>query len=137
MLARLSWHFFQYNTEHADSRDLLYTDFPARYTWVAGTKRWKIRERGIGDRIGRMYHCSPVAGERYYLRLLLTVVRGPRSFEELYYVDGVRCATYQTACIARGLAENDQEWQECFDEAIHFTTGSSLRTLFDTGLCQR
>jgi hypothetical protein len=69
---------------------------------------WKRRERGYS--IGRIYHCSPVSGERFYLRLLLTVVRGPRSFNELYLVEGVRYPTYYAACIARGLAENDQEW---------------------------
>ena len=81
-----------------------------------------------------MYHCSPVSGERYYLRLLLTTVPGPRSFTDLYMVDGVRHPTYQSACIARGLAENDQEWFQCFDEAVLFATASSLRTLFLTGL---
>ena len=83
-----------------------------------------------------MYYCSPVSGERYYLRLLLTVVRGTKSFTDLYEVEGVRYPTYQTACIARGLAENDQEWFQCFDEAILFTTTSGLRTLFLTGLRQ-
>jgi hypothetical protein len=51
--------------------------------------------------------------------------------------DGVRYPTYQAACIARGLAENDQEWFQCFDEAILFTSGHGLRTLFLTGLCHQ
>ncbi|KAG4426973.1 hypothetical protein IFR05_017544, partial [Cadophora sp. M221] len=32
------------------------------------------------------------------------------------------------ACIARGLAESDQEWFQCFDEAVLSTTGYGLRT---------
>lgn len=127
--------FFQYNTDHADGHQYLYQEFPEHYTWKASTKTWSLRQRGYS--IGRMYHCSPVSGERYYLRLLLTVVRGPRSFAELYEVDGVRHPTYQAACIARGLAENDQEWYACFEEAALFTSGSGLRTLFLTGLRQR
>ena len=129
--------FFEYNQAHEESRRFLYAEFPANHTWVAKTRVWKLRQRGIGQCIGRMYHCSPVSGERYYLRLLLTVVRGPQSFADLYWVDGVRHPTYQAACIARGLAENDQEWYQCFDEAVLFTTGSGLRTLFLTGLRQR
>jgi hypothetical protein len=82
----------------------------------------------VGKTIGRMYHCSPVSGERYYLRLLLTVVCGPRSFTDLYFFDDVRYPTYQAACIARGLAENDQEWFHCFDEAKLFTPAGGLRT---------
>jgi hypothetical protein len=66
---------------------------------------WKPRKRGYS--IGRIYYYSPVSGERFYLRLLLIVIRGPRSFNELYLVEGVRYPTYYAACIARGLAEND------------------------------
>ena len=129
--------YFDYNAAHEDGRQYLYSEFPAHFTWVARTRTWKIRERGRNKRIGRMYHCSPVSGEKYYLRLLLTVVRGSRSFADLYFVEGVRYPTYQAACIARGLAENDQEWYQCFDEAILFTPAGGLRTLFLTGLRQR
>ena len=129
--------FFDYNAANEDGRHLLYSEFPAHYTWVQTTRSWKIRERGVGNRIGRMYHCSPVSGEKYYLRLLLTVVRGPRSFADLYMFEDVRYPTYHAACIARGLAENDQEWFQCFDEAILFTPASGLRTLFLMGLRHR
>lgn len=87
--------------------------------------------------IGRMYSCNPVAGERYYLRLLLTVARGPTSFADLYNVAGTTYPTYQAACIARGLADNDQEWFHCFSEAALFTPAHGLRTMFLVGLRQR
>jgi hypothetical protein len=80
-----------------------------------------------------MYYCNLVLGERYYLRLLFTTVRGPRSFDKLYVVNDVCYLTYQAACVARGLAEDDHEWYRCFDKAILFTTGCGLRTLFLTG----
>jgi hypothetical protein len=44
---------------------------------------------------------------------------------------------YQAAYIARGLAENDQEWYQYFNEVVLFTLAGSLRTLFVTGLRQR
>ena len=127
--------FFEYNTMYEDGRQYLYHEFPQHYVWKADRRIWVKRQRGFC--IGRMYHCNPVSGERYYLRLLLTVVRGPQSFTHLYYVDGVRYPTYQAACIARGLAENDQEWFQCFDEAVLSTTGHGLRTLFLTGIRQQ
>lgn len=127
--------FFEYNTIHKESRQYLYSEFPAHFTWDTRARMWKPRKKGLA--IGRIYHCSPVTGERYYLRLLLTVVRGSQSFTDLYWVDGVRYATYQAACIARGLAENDQEWYQCFDEAVLFTPAGGLRTLFLTGLRHR
>ena len=97
--------FFEYNATHDDGRQYLYHEFPQHYTWKPKERVWVKRQRGYY--IGRIYYYSPVSGERYYLRLLLTVVRGPRSFEELFVVDGVRYPTYYAAYIARGLAEND------------------------------
>ena len=129
--------FFLYNERFADGRQYLYSEFPAHFAWKQDIRMWKARQRGKGTTIGRMFHCNPVSGERYYLRLLLTSVRGPRSFEELYIVNGVRHASYQAACVTRGLAEDDQEWFHCFDEAILFTSARGLRTLFLTGLRQR
>jgi hypothetical protein len=78
-----------------------------------------------------------MAGEKFYLRLLLTVERGAQSYEALYEYEGVQYPTYRAACIARGLAENDQEWIHCFDEAISFSTGTSLRILFLTAVKNR
>lgn len=127
--------FFLYNEQFTDGREYLYSEFPAHFTWKPKTCTWQWRQRGVA--IGRMYHCSPVAGERYYLRLLLTTVRSPRSFTDLFHFEGTRYPTYQAACIARGLAEDDQEWYRYFDEAILFTTGRGLQTLFLTGLRQR
>jgi hypothetical protein len=52
-------------------------------------------------------------------------------------VDGVRHLTYHAACIAHGLADNDQEWYQCFDEAVLSTSGHGLQTLFLTGIRQQ
>ena len=66
--------YFEYNTENPNGPKYLCSEFPAHFVWNQGIRKWTIRKRGA-DRIGRMYHCSPSAGERFYLRLLLTVVR--------------------------------------------------------------
>jgi hypothetical protein len=81
-----------------------------------------------------MYHCSPFAGERYYLRMLLTIIWGPQSFEDLRTIDGIQYPTFQAACLAKGLLEDDQEWINCFTEAVIFSSGYTLRMLFVTAL---
>ncbi|CCE31674.1 uncharacterized protein CPUR_05527 [Claviceps purpurea 20.1] len=126
--------FFKWNTDHPET-NFLYSDMPDRCVWKVepGNRYWQWRKRGSGA-IGRMYHCSPVAGERFYLRLLLTVVRGPKSFEDLYYYENERFPTYHAACVARGLAVNDNEWFACFDTSIVACTESALRTMFLIGL---
>jgi hypothetical protein len=73
--------FFAYNSEHPDSRQYLYQEFPMHFTWKPQAQKWKPRQRG--GQIGRMYQANPLQGEVYYLRCLLTVVPGPTSFE--YY----------------------------------------------------
>lgn len=129
--------FFEYNRLNEDGRETLYQDFPWNHTFEtpSGQKAfWKRRTINLHS-IGRIWHCSPTAGERYYLRLLLTAVYGPTSFTDLYDFEGITYPTYHAACISRGLAENDQEWFQCFDEAKEFTSGHGLRMLFVTGLC--
>ena len=38
--------------------------------------------------------------------------------------------TFQSACLAHGLLENDNEWIQCLQEAGEIQTGSQLRSLF-------
>ena len=76
---------------------------------------WMLRLKGYS--IGRIYFASPNSGERFYLRLLLTVVKGPTSFENLRTVSGVVYDTFKSACVARGLLEDDEEWIQCLREA--------------------
>ena len=72
--------------------------------------------------MGQMYSPSPFQGERYYLRLGLSVVRGGTSFENLRTVDGMVYPTFKGACIAFRL-EDDGEWVALFREGAQFMTG--------------
>jgi hypothetical protein len=82
------------------------------------------------NKIGRVYYAHPVSGEKYYLQMLLNVVCGATSFEDLRTVDGHVCATFKEACQARGLLENDQEWAHALEEASHWAMGRWLHDLF-------
>src|SRR6266581_6121862 len=77
-----------------------------------------------------MYAAAPALGERFYLRLLLTAVRGAIGFESLRTIDGVVHPTFHQACIALGLLEDDGEWRLCLREAAGLQTGWTLRQLF-------
>jgi hypothetical protein len=68
------------------------------------------------------------AGEQFYLRTLLTVVKGATSFAHLRHPH----PTFYAACIARGLLEDDGEWSQCLAEASLMQTGTRLRHLFVT-----
>ena len=113
-----------------DCRDLLYQEFPLQMTWNRTYRRWNRRKRGIGGKIGRIYFVGPSGGERFYLRLLLTVVKGPISFDDLRTFDGVLYHTFKSACIARRLLDSDEQWDRSLTESAVWQSGSQLRELF-------
>jgi hypothetical protein len=110
------------------ARQYTYQEFPRYFVYQATQRRWTARKQGTA--IGRMYFVSPTAGERFYLRTLLCVVRGPCSFEDLRRHRGRSYTTFRDACLARGLLEDDGEWRQCLEEACHMQTGTRLRVLF-------
>jgi len=79
-----------------------------------------------------MIYIGPTAGENFYLRTLLMVTRGPKSFDDLRTVDGILCESFHEACLKRGLLEDDGEWLICLQDAAEIQTGSQLRHLFAT-----
>lgn len=112
-----------------DCRELLYQEFPTRMTWNARRRQWKVRKARFST-IGRMVYVSPAAGERFYLRLLLTAVRGATSFRDLRTINGVEYPDYKNACVALGLLDSDEEWDHCLREAATWQGGHQLRNLF-------
>jgi hypothetical protein len=73
-----------------------------------------------------MYHVNPRDGERFYLRLLLTVRNDAVSFEDLRTVSpGPPFRIFRNTCKKLGL-EDDNHWRAAFTEAVTFTSGKSL-----------
>lgn len=112
------------------ARQYTYQEFPQYFTWDNTHDCWKIRQGHFS--IGRMYFVSPTAGEQFYLRTLLTVVRGATSFDDLRSYNGQLCPSFRDACLQRGLLDDDGEWRLCLREACEMQTGSRLRDLFAT-----
>ncbi|GKC44045.1 ATP-dependent DNA helicase PIF1-like protein [Tanacetum coccineum] len=71
-----------------------------------------------------------VKGERYYLRMVFNVARGPRSFKEPMTVKKRLCVTFKEACFAYGLLNGDKEWAHAIKEASLWALGPQLRDLF-------
>ncbi|CAJ0641618.1 4542_t:CDS:2 [Entrophospora sp. SA101] len=122
--------WFQANTLYPEARELTYGNFPTQWVYNRQTNKWSPRQHE--NVIGRMYFVSPMAGKRYYLRILLNVVCGATSFENLHTVNGVLYNTFKEACAILGLLQNGEEWDQCLAEAAQVQTGSQLRNLFAT-----
>jgi hypothetical protein len=114
--------------------DKNYPEFPTIAVWDQKEKVWKERRRGTAA--SRIYYVNPSDVERYALRLLLCHVPGPTSFAYLRTTvntetrESVQHATFQAACLARGLLQDDSEWEQCLEDVNIHATPAQLRGTF-------
>ena len=118
------------------ARSLTYQEFPNRFVLQSDrdnpqSKVWHLRQRNTFA-LGQMIYVPPTAGEKFHLRMLLMIVKGPQSFDDLKMVDGEVCETFHDACLRCGLLEDDGEWRICLQDAAEIQTGSQLCHLFTT-----
>lgn len=72
------------------------------------------KKRHSGTKIGRLYFVHPYVGEQYFLKMLLMVVKGAQSFEDIHTFQCVSHTTFKEACASRGLLGDDTEWYRGF-----------------------
>ncbi|XP_027082697.1 uncharacterized protein [Coffea arabica] len=122
--------FFHMNKTDKIAQNLncLYRDFPEFFVWTPKTRNWTPRKRR--SVIGRLVTVSPTEGERYYLRLLLSHVHAPTSFEDLLTVNGKLALSYREAAFEMGLLQSDTYLEDALTDAATFQMPFSLRTLF-------
>jgi hypothetical protein len=127
----MAW--FDYNKCNSDGHNLLYIDFPKHYTFEQN--KWKKRKNNLGFKtIGRMYLVNPSEGEKYYLRLMLTQIRGAKGFIDLKTVNNITYETYKETAQALGLLDNDEEWDHLLEEAQAYQMPKQFRILFSNVL---
>ncbi|XP_025635794.1 uncharacterized protein [Arachis hypogaea] len=124
--------FFALNREEdQQSRHLLYRKIPEYYTWHNKEKEWRRRKTQRRS-IGRIYTVSPSEGEKFYLRILLSNVRGPISWDDLLTVNGVQYSFFKQSAQHRRLLESDSSIHACLVEASVLRLPCALRRLFAT-----
>ncbi|XP_059221065.1 uncharacterized protein LOC131995857 [Stomoxys calcitrans] len=132
--------FFKLCAQDDFAKTLTYDRVPTYYTWNQSSKTFQRRKQGTAvdgfpgikktDALGRVYAIHPNNSECFHLRMLLHVVKGPTSFAHLRTVQGVIYNTYQMACKAMGLLEDDSHWENTLSEAAICSSATSLRYLF-------
>ena len=118
--------FFTINLELVQSEDLqslpTYVDMPKLYRYDKSKKKWIRRKAHSEDVvIGRVHSINPLAGEAFYLRILLhnDHCRGKTSFQDMLTLpSGHHCETFQEVCRELGLLNDDQEWQRVLEESV-------------------
>lgn len=64
-------------------------------------KKWKYSRETL--------LCHPLSEEKYYLQMLLHIIRGLTSYEDLKLVKDISYETYKQALAALGLLDDDNE----------------------------
>ncbi|XP_057434626.1 uncharacterized protein LOC130727495 [Lotus japonicus] len=100
----LAW--MKANKQFPEGRHLTYAEYPSMFVYNKSKQYWSRRKKGFS--LGRLQYIAPGMGEVYYMRVLLTKQRGCDSFESLRTVKGVIYPTFQDACDAMGLMEDER-----------------------------
>jgi hypothetical protein len=69
--------WFTANQTYPNACNYTYQDFPEGFVFNHTQRKWTPRQQRSA--IGRMTFVYPSAGERFYLRLLLTIVKGEKN----------------------------------------------------------
>lgn len=109
MLTQFFW--MNKHNKKAKEKKYLYKEFPESFVWFKKNKNWQ--ERKVKEVIGRIVTANPIEGERYYLRMLLCHIPGPKSYEDLRTIDGYKYQTNKQAAVACGLLEDDKSNEKC------------------------
>ena len=113
--------------------ELLYHEYPKYYAYENG--KFHRRKGNSKWQLGRLHTAHASQGQRWYLRILLTHVRGATGYLDLltHTTDDGKTKTYncfKKRCIVEGLLKNDKEWDNALKEASEFKSAPQLRRLF-------
>ncbi|XP_058735847.1 uncharacterized protein LOC131623246 [Vicia villosa] len=116
------------NGKYEEARTLTYGQFVSKFVYDKRKRMWKPRKKGFT--IGRLIWVPPTTGELFYLRMMLTVIKGPTTYEEIRKIGDNQYDTFRDACFAMGFLEDDREYIGAIKEASEWGSGHFLRKLF-------
>lgn len=120
--------YFLLNATDINATKYVYDEIPQHYVWNDADRIWTPRKRGL--KIGRLAYTHHSSGEIWFLRLLLTKMRGATSFEALRTVKGKLCTNFQEACREHGLLDDDNEWHQVLEQCSESGFPQQIRQLF-------
>jgi hypothetical protein len=121
-----SW--LEANRKYPQARDLTYGQFISKFVYHKKKREWKPRKRGYT--IGRLIWVPPSTGELYFFRMMLTVIKGPTSYDDIRKIGDTQYFSYRDACFAMGFLGDDKEYINAIKEAYPWGSGHFLRKLF-------
>jgi len=126
----ISW--MKCNKDYQEARCLTYSQIVSKFVYEKKERCWKPRK--MGNTIGRLIWVPLSSGELYYLRRMLTHVKGPLIFEDIRIVKNIVYPTFREACLTFGVLSDDTEYVVAIKEAKDWGSGHFLINLFLTFL---
>lgn len=123
--------FFALNIRDPQARNCLYIEIPEHYCWNKRDMAWH-RRRLTRKVIGIIYTISSSEGDKFYLRLLLSHVTGPTSWEYLLTNDGTTFNTFKKSAENSEFLETNHNIHDCLIEATRLRMPYALQRLFMT-----
>ena len=122
--------FFNLCKENEFAASLHYHEVPNHFLYNKATSKWSERKTRTMS-LGRIRAVSNKAVELFYLRLLLTHIKGPTCYKDLRTIEGVTYDTYREAVKAMGLLNDEETWLKTIMEIISYTNNRDhLRTTY-------
>jgi len=87
----ISW--MNTNKSFPKAKNLTYAEFVSKFVYDRRKRNWKLKKKGYI--IGRLIWVAPTIVELFYLRMMLTICKGPTSFEDIRTVANVQYPTYR------------------------------------------
>ncbi|XP_076057470.1 uncharacterized protein LOC143034982 [Oratosquilla oratoria] len=99
---------------------LYYNQLPNHFVFNNTSSVWEERKTTASS-LGRIRAVTNKTVELFYLRLLLTHVKGPTSYEDLRTFEGVIYPSHREAVKAMGLLNDEETWKKTILEIINHT----------------
>ena len=64
--------------------------------------------------------------------MLLHMIKGPTSFQEIKTIDGRVSQTYREVCLKLGMLENDKQWENALAEASKMSCSPNTKSICHT-----
>ncbi|XP_076054509.1 uncharacterized protein LOC143033209 [Oratosquilla oratoria] len=112
--------FFKLCARNEFAAGLYYNQLPNHFVFNNTSSVWEERKTTASS-LGRICAVTNETVELFYLRLLLTHVKGPTSYEDLRTFEGVIYPSYREAVKAMGLLNDEETWKKTILEIINHT----------------
>ncbi|XP_076062384.1 uncharacterized protein LOC143037724 [Oratosquilla oratoria] len=112
--------FFKICSRDEFAAGLYYHEMPNFFVYNNNKSIW-VERRNKSYALERIRAVTSKNVELFYLRLLLTHKRGPKSFTDLRAVDGHVYSTFREAVKAMGLLNDEYTWKQTILEIINHT----------------